>query len=70
MKPDINSLPWKDLTDSAHGAVADLVVILAKRFTGTITLECTQGGVRLFNDARDRRSADIGAIAEEYLRRS
>ncbi len=63
-----NPLEWDKLTDSGKKAVADLITLLAGRFTGTIVIECVDGGVREFLDTRRRRGDDLGTLAQNAKR--
>lgn len=58
------SVALNGLSDSARDAVADLVELLSGRFTGRIELECMEGGVRNFREIRERRSGDLGRLAQ------
>lgn len=60
-----NTLPWHELSESAQQAVADIVVMLANRFTGRIEMECIEGGVREFRESVSRRSGDLGSRSRE-----
>ncbi len=60
---DLLARHWEKLSDSAQDTVSDLVVMLAGRFTGEITLKCIEGGVREFRDSRSRRSGDLGTLS-------
>ena len=57
--------PWDTLSDSARDAVADLVTMLAARFTGRIEIEAIEGGVREFREIRSRRSGDLGSLSRK-----
>lgn len=52
------------LSDSARKGIADLIMLLAGRFTGSITIECRDGGISCFTETRVRRGAEIGALAK------
>ena len=56
---------WEKLSDSARDTVSDLVALLAKRFTGDISLKCVEGGVREFRETRSRRSGDLGNLSQK-----
>jgi len=36
------SVPWDELSKSAQDAVADIIELLAEKFTGEITLNCKE----------------------------
>ncbi len=36
-------VPWDEISESAQDAVADIIELLAERFTGEITLHCKDG---------------------------
>jgi hypothetical protein len=36
---------WEDLPESAQKGIVDVIVTLAGGFTGTLELDCKQGGV-------------------------
>jgi hypothetical protein len=38
-------VPWNELSESAQDAIADIIELLAEKFTGEITLHCKEGGV-------------------------
>ncbi len=36
-------MPWDELSESAQDAIADIIELLAEKFTGEITLHCKEG---------------------------
>ena len=36
-------VPWNELSESAQNAIADIIELLAEKFTGEITLHCKEG---------------------------
>jgi|TARA_R110000822_G_scaffold164199_3_gene304542 hypothetical protein len=36
-------VPWDELSDSAQDAIADIIELLAEKFTGEIALRCKEG---------------------------
>tara|TARA_Y100001951_G_C11211741_1_gene223359 strand:+ start:225 stop:449 length:225 start_codon:yes stop_codon:yes gene_type:complete len=36
-------VPWDELSESAQDAIADIIELLAEKFTGEITLHCKEG---------------------------
>lgn len=65
VKPDERRLPWDRLSDSAKTHVAYIAALLAADFTGTMELECVQGGVRNFRETKQPRSADMESLLRE-----
>ena len=52
-----NGVPWEDLPESSRLTVIRLIRTLAgqgteERFTGRITLECSEGGIRTLSESR------------------
>lgn len=36
-------MPWDELSESAQDAIADIIELLAEKFTGEIMLHCKEG---------------------------
>jgi hypothetical protein len=36
-------VPWEELSESAQDAIADIIELLAEKFTGEIMLHCKEG---------------------------
>lgn len=53
---------WESLSPAARGAVAEVIRRLAAKFTGTIQLDCNQGGVRNLTTSSRLDGGDLGKI--------
>ena len=53
---------WTLMPESAKRVMLDLMQLLANGFTGTIELDCNQGGVRRITETRTRQ---IGKAQED-----
>ena len=36
-------MPWDELSESAQDAIADIIELLAEKFTGEVTMHCKEG---------------------------
>jgi hypothetical protein len=57
-------LVWDALSPSAQGAFLRLYVLCTSKFTGTVTLELSDGGIRELRQAQTFRGPDLAKLSE------
>jgi hypothetical protein len=60
-EPRPERIPWQSLSPSAKLAIVALASRCAQRFTGTISLELHEGGVRQLTESRRHDPTSLAA---------